>query len=82
VEYLDLSTDIKIFLGRWYACWLHPERDRCTFEDDSETAYSDNDDGVDDFTVSDLDEGFQSDVEKEVDRGRTRMTRPLSLQGP
>jgi hypothetical protein len=80
VEYLDLSTEIKIFLGRWYARWLHPERDRA-FEDDSDTVYSDND-GADDSTLSDLDKGFHSDDEKEINRGRTRITRPLSLQGP
>jgi len=80
VEYLDLSTEIKIFLGRWYACWLHPG-DQRTFEDDSETACSDDDDD-DDSTLSDLDEDFHFDDGKEVDRGRTRMTRPLSLQGP
>ena len=82
VEYLDLSTEIKIHLGRWYARWLHMERDQCAFEDDDDTAYSDDDDGADDSTLSDLDESFQSDDEKEVYRGRTRMTRPLSLQGP
>jgi hypothetical protein len=82
VEYLDLSTEIKIHLGRWYARWLHSERDQCALEDDSDTAYSDGDDGADDSTLSGLDESFQSDDEKEVYRGRTRMTRPLSLQGP
>lgn len=81
VEYLDLSTEIKIFLGRWYARWLHPERDPCPFEDDSDTAFSDND-IADDSAISDLDKDFQSNNEKEVYRGRTRITRPLSLQGP
>jgi len=81
VEYLDLSMEIKIFLGKWYARWLHPER---VVEDGSDTAYSDSDDVVDDSdsTVSDIDDGFQSDSGKEVCRGRTRTTRPLSLQGP
>jgi hypothetical protein len=82
VEYLDLSTEIKIFLGRWYARWLNPDRDQCDFEDDSDTAYSDEDDVADDSTVSDEDDGFQSDDEKEVPRGRPRMARPLSLQWP
>ncbi|KAF9265717.1 hypothetical protein L218DRAFT_832701, partial [Marasmius fiardii PR-910] len=26
VEYLGLSSEIKVFLGRWYGRWLHPER--------------------------------------------------------
>jgi hypothetical protein len=84
VEYLDLSMEIKIFLGRWYARWLHPG-DQPAFEDDSETACSDDDDDdddADDATLSDLDKPFHFDDGKEVDRGRTRITRPLSLQGP
>ncbi|THU88616.1 hypothetical protein K435DRAFT_308127 [Dendrothele bispora CBS 962.96] len=28
VEYLGLSTDIKIFLGWWYGRWRHPSRSR------------------------------------------------------
>jgi hypothetical protein len=85
VEYLDLSTEIKIFLGTWYARWLNPDRDQCASEDDSDTAYSDDDDDddvADDSTVSDVDDGLQSDDEKEVPRGRPRVTRPLSLQWP
>jgi len=80
VEYLGLPTEIKIFLGRWYGNWLHPERARYAFDDDSDTACSDagDDDADDSSTASDMDEDVEIDDEKEPIRGRTRTTRPLS----
>ncbi|KAG7092820.1 hypothetical protein E1B28_009136 [Marasmius oreades] len=64
VEYLGLSSEIKVFLGRWYGRWLHPERravsnsPTCVGDEDedscsSDTLYSEDDlnddyDNVDD----------------------------------
>jgi hypothetical protein len=57
VEYLGLPADIKMFLGRWYATWLHAERARRygsdeeeeDDDDDAETVYySDDEDQTDD----------------------------------
>jgi len=77
-EYLDLSREIKIFLGRWYASWLHPEQAQHASGDDSDTAYytDDSDDDDDDSTASEMagDLASDSDDEKEVLRGRTRTT--------
>jgi hypothetical protein len=78
VEYLGLPTEIKIFLGRWYGNWLHPERAHYTFDDDSDTVCSDDDDEDDSSTASGMDEDVDFDDEKEPIRGRTRTTRPLS----
>lgn len=86
VEYLGLSTEIKIFLGKWYGRWLHPEGARESFDDDSsDTAYSDDDGNYaddDSSTASDMEEDEDLDDEKEISRGRTRVTRPLSFQDP
>ncbi|KAK1236436.1 hypothetical protein PQX77_000317 [Marasmius sp. AFHP31] len=68
VEYLGLSTDIKVFLGRWYSRWLHPERRTvsssptcvgCDDEDagsSSDTLYSEDDDDDDDYAIEDSDD--------------------------
>jgi hypothetical protein len=88
VEYLGLSTEIKIFLGKWYGRWLHPERARESFDaEGSDTAYSDDDDDGnyaddDSSTASDMDEDEDVEDKKETFRGRTRVTRPLSFQDP
>ncbi len=83
VEYLGLSTDIKIFLGKWYGNWLHTGRSRLDYEeayeadDDSDTAYdSDEDFDGDCSTSSDME--FDEPEEKVPERGRTRELRRLS----
>ncbi|KAJ8461966.1 hypothetical protein ONZ45_g18102 [Pleurotus djamor] len=83
VEYLGLSTDIKVFLGRWYGNWLHTGRARYDPEsdpaDDSDTAYDSDDFGDDCSTASDMDdEDLEFDDLKTPERGRTRETRRLS----
>ncbi|RDB21523.1 hypothetical protein Hypma_011764 [Hypsizygus marmoreus] len=86
VEYLGLSTEIKIFLGQWYGRWLHPERVKADggYDDDSDTAYSDSDDDDSDSSTASVmdDSDVESNDEKEVWRGRTRTMRPLSYQEP
>ncbi|KAL0946828.1 hypothetical protein HGRIS_012997 [Hohenbuehelia grisea] len=83
VEYLGLPADIKVFLGRWYGNWLHPERARAASDNpeldyDSDTAY-DSDDEDECLTASDSDELEEDDDPKEeLHRGRTRETRRLS----
>ncbi|TFK42473.1 hypothetical protein BDQ12DRAFT_662716 [Crucibulum laeve] len=81
VEYLGLSTELKVFLQRWYQDWLHPDRTTCTYDsdDDSDTVFSDYDGEDSDSTASDSEE-IDTDDEKEQIRGRTRTTRPLSMQ--
>ncbi|KAK7046898.1 hypothetical protein R3P38DRAFT_88882 [Favolaschia claudopus] len=61
VEYLGLPADIKVFLGRWYARWLHTEQgasdgeegEEDDFEDDeTETVYySDDEDASEPSTA-------------------------------
>ncbi|KAF8205679.1 hypothetical protein K438DRAFT_1669919 [Mycena galopus ATCC 62051] len=57
VEYLGLSAEIKVFLGQWYANWLHTQRggryasDGETDDDDeadAETVYYSDDEDSDD----------------------------------
>lgn len=81
VEYLGLSTDIKIFLGRWYGNWLHPARVRAETYD----AYplSDEDTDVEDddtLEAEDFDEDEDEDYEEveETYRGRTRTAKKFS----
>lgn len=86
VEYLGLSTEIKIFLGRWYGRWLHTgqAREEDDHDDDSDTLYS-GDDNMDNdsLTASATDDtDLESDDGKEIRRGRSRETRPLSYQDP
>ncbi|KAJ7766767.1 hypothetical protein B0H16DRAFT_1309336 [Mycena metata] len=93
VEYLGLPADIKVFLGRWYANWLHTERggqyasDEEAEEDDddadTETVYY-SDDEADPTDTSpatvDLKAALAADDNVSDDggkRGRPRM-RPLS----
>ncbi|KAG8217668.1 hypothetical protein J3R82DRAFT_5821 [Butyriboletus roseoflavus] len=73
VEYLGLSTDIKVFLGRWYRNWLLPaQRADCvpcpTDEDDESDLDSDYDDSDSDDEIQGADE---------CGRGRTRDVKPL-----
>lgn len=82
VEYLGLSADLKLFLGQWYNRWLHPESSRVGSDDDSDTVYSDSDDDEDDDdegSTTASNESVALDDHKEIDRGRTRTTRPLSI---
>lgn len=81
VEYLGLRTEIKIFLGRWYGDWLHPERARCEsplyFDDedeDDDTMYG-SDDG--DSSTAGSDDDMDDEKDPQL-RGRTRAPRPLS----
>ncbi|KAJ7461556.1 hypothetical protein FB451DRAFT_1044285 [Mycena latifolia] len=57
VEYLGLSAEIKVFLGRWYGNWLHSERGGRYGSDDDE----DDDDDADSETVYYSDDEDQSD---------------------
>lgn len=93
VEYLGLSTEIKIFLGRWYGTWLHPERARASdqiddedIDSDSDTAYSDMEEDDDDSLMSDsmdLDDAEYSPIkDDDASRGRNRSIRCLSWPGP
>ncbi|KAJ6531638.1 hypothetical protein DFH09DRAFT_933519 [Mycena vulgaris] len=60
VEYLGLPADIKVFLGRWYATWLHAERggrygsdeEEAEDDDDAETVYYSDDESDDDADES------------------------------
>ncbi|EEB89940.1 hypothetical protein MPER_11914 [Moniliophthora perniciosa FA553] len=87
VEYLGLPTDIKVFLGRWYSRWLHPERERypsCPDSDD-ETIYSDDDSVDSDYDNSSDVEDVSMETSPDDDkptRGRTVCTRPLSWTLP
>lgn len=48
VEYLGLPTDIKVFLGKWYGAWLHPEGARARYPSaEREADLSDDDDDSD-----------------------------------
>ena len=77
VEYLGLSSGIKIFLRAWYSRWLERSPQRCAYASDSDTAFSDTDDDDDDSST--LEDGVaDSDDEKESWRGRSRAARPLS----
>lgn len=93
VEYLGLSTDMKVFLGRWYGSWLNPERkpyspssSSSSSEEDSDTEYSDEDedDYRDDFSsASDVEDDIAEEPKTVIEdereeRGRTRATRCLS----
>ncbi|KIY71029.1 hypothetical protein CYLTODRAFT_346674 [Cylindrobasidium torrendii FP15055 ss-10] len=85
VEYLCLSNDLKVFLGRWYANWLRPAQDsddERSDNEDSETAYSvdeDEDNMMADFD-SETDVGMESPKTENdpTSRGRDRATRCLS----
>lgn len=84
VEYLGLSADLKLFLGQWYNRWLHPESSRVgSDDDDCDTVYSDSDeeeeDDDDEGSTTASNESVALDDHKDVDRGRTRTTRPLSI---
>lgn len=87
VEYLVLSTDIKVFLGRWYRSWYlpahcSPAASPCPADEDESDLESDCDDSDSDAYYSspatppsDDDDEMQSD--QECDRGRTRDIKPL-----
>ncbi|KAJ7085649.1 hypothetical protein B0H15DRAFT_801806 [Mycena belliarum] len=91
-EYLGLPAEIKVFLGRWYARFLHP-RARARHaspapsesdDEDAETLYEDDDAEDEDAPRLDLRAamaaaalgGAPDDAPK---RGRTRTARPLSM---
>ena len=75
-EYLGLSPGIKIFLRAWYSRWLERSPQRPAYASDSDTAFSDTDDDDDSSTLEDG--AVDSDEEKEIWRGRSRVTCPLS----
>ncbi|KAF5380964.1 hypothetical protein D9615_004099 [Tricholomella constricta] len=83
VEYLGLSSGIRLFLHKWY-CGSTAER--AGYDDDSDTACSDSDSDVDydGSTVSAMDDSDSDSEndEKEPVRGRPRIRRPLSYQEP
>jgi len=74
VEYLGLTTDIKIFLGRWYNNWLLPARRRCH-------KHPSSDDGDDDLAlVESVDDPEIPDEHPFLTkRGRTRSLRVTVL---
>lgn len=49
VEYLGLTNGIKVFLGNWYALWLHPDRQECN----DSSSQSDSDSDLDSMSDSD-----------------------------
>ena len=81
VEYLGLSTDIKVFLGRWYRSWYLPARcpsdcSSCPTDDGDASDLSDCDES--DTDEYDSPASLLSEDEEEVcDRGRTRDIKPL-----
>lgn len=80
VEYLGLSTDIKIFLGRWYGSWLHPGRSR----KDGDSLYDDDDSDDDDDSHDESADSFEDDMgdedddPEEAERGRARLAQRLA----
>lgn len=88
-EYLELSTDIKVFLGRWYSNWLLPARDqleRCRHrpeddsDDDSDIALGYGENEVEETSDDVACSGSNSrtpDVAA-AERGRSRIVRPLT----
>ncbi|KAK7040894.1 hypothetical protein VNI00_009490 [Paramarasmius palmivorus] len=88
VEYLGLPTEIKVFLGRWYARWLHPEQERhnsAVDSDDDDTVFSDDDYDYD--TSSDVGKRISTwkqltTIDDKPTRGRTKCARPLSWTIP
>jgi len=83
VEYLRLPAEIKIFLGRWYANWLHPNRARAIDDDDDDDHCQSDQESLTDYesdecqTVSDS-EIWDVDPKHELCRGRSTETRRLS----
>ncbi|KAI6109655.1 hypothetical protein F5141DRAFT_1115883 [Pisolithus sp. B1] len=88
-EYLGLSSDIKVFLGRWYGKWLLPARgqlERCSHrsEDDSdddsdiELEYGENEvEETSEDVVCAASNSRTPDVTV-VERGRSRIVCPLT----
>ncbi|KAJ3893950.1 hypothetical protein GG344DRAFT_86910 [Lentinula edodes] len=86
VEYLGLSHELKVFLGDWYARWLHPDRSRSCDDLTSLKYNSDPDSDSDSFAetlVSDIADDMDClDIKCDFDakheepgRGRDRGTR-------
>lgn len=85
VEYLGLTTDIKVFLGRWYDRWLMPSRRQSTCQPSFDAGDADlESDGEDEDLDDTLDDGNHSSSSSHTDeevlpeRGRPRITRPIS----
>ncbi|KAJ7633018.1 hypothetical protein FB45DRAFT_745057 [Roridomyces roridus] len=92
VEYLGLSSDIKVFLGRWYGNWLQTadeeevSDDDGDDDDDAETVYysdDEEDEEVSPVAKIDLQAAIASAADDSASddgtkRGRTRTARPLS----
>ncbi|KAJ3903823.1 hypothetical protein F5879DRAFT_957885 [Lentinula edodes] len=89
VEYLGLSHELKVFLGDWYARWLHPDRSQSCDDLTSLKYNSDPDSDSDSFAetlVSDIADDMDClDIKCDFDakheepgRGRDRGTRGLS----
>ncbi|TFK76371.1 hypothetical protein BDN72DRAFT_232841 [Pluteus cervinus] len=77
VEYLGMSKEIKIFLGHFYRCWLQPS----DFSDqESDGDASDSDEVPDRTAVASPGPVTIDKDSHEPSRGRTRTTRPLSMQ--
>ena len=80
VEYLCLSTDIKVFLGRWYRNWLLPAHANPCPPDDDDPSDLDSDgqdsDSIHCYSSPSTDDECQSD-DDECNRGRAIDIKPL-----
>lgn len=80
VEYLCLSTDIKVFLGRWYRNWLlpaqcPPDSTPCPSDEEDESDLDSDCDDVRSLSSPSTDDEMQND--DVCDRGRTQDVKPL-----
>ncbi|KAL0571048.1 hypothetical protein V5O48_010903 [Marasmius crinis-equi] len=66
VEYLGLGSGIKVFLGRWYARWLHPER-RAVSNSPTYVGYDDEDAGSSSDTLYTEDDESDYAIEDDSD---------------
>ncbi|KAG6862048.1 hypothetical protein C0995_007178 [Termitomyces sp. Mi166 len=80
VEYLGVSSELKIFLKMWYY-----GEGICDSDEDFDTACNDSDYDSEDYDPTPA-SGDENDLEsgnkKELPRGRPRIRRPLSYQEP
>ncbi|KAF8623475.1 hypothetical protein AX15_006259 [Amanita polypyramis BW_CC] len=76
VEYLDLPTELKIFLAQWRHLWCSPDRSPDISDEESDTEFIDSDEDTL-STTSDSNASWDTDDEKELVRGRSTMARPL-----
>ncbi|KAK2466818.1 hypothetical protein APHAL10511_001076 [Amanita phalloides] len=78
-DYLDLPTELKIFLARWHHLRLSLDHSFDMSDEDSDTLSSDYDDDTS-STASDSDASWDMDDKKEQIRGRSTLARPLQFE--